>query len=99
MGERYQWESRDFENVSTSSHQWIGPFAARLLELRPEIALTEAVHHAAAIYQYAAMMDPCDVAEAFSLRFEDCDDKSSQDAQRGAPSATSRRKAWFSPAE
>jgi hypothetical protein len=95
MGERYQWETQECVSLSTSSHQWIGPFAARLLELRPDTTLTDAVHHAAAIYQYASMMDPCDVAEAFSLRLEDSAEKATPGSQRGAPGV--RRKAWFAP--
>jgi hypothetical protein len=97
MGERYQWESQERVSLASSSHQWIGPFAGRLLELRPETTLTDAVHHASAIYQYASMMDPCDVAEAFSLRLEDSVDKTMTGSQRGAPSVANRRRGWFSP--
>jgi hypothetical protein len=96
MGERYQWESQECLSLSTSSHQWIGPFAARLLVLRPDTTLTDAVHHASAIYQYASLMDPCDVAEAFSLRLENSVDKTMPASQRGAPSAGNRRRGWFS---
>jgi hypothetical protein len=97
MGERYQWESHERATVATSSHQWIGPFAARLLELRPETSLTEAVHHAAAIYQYACTLDPCDVAEAFSLRFDDSAQQAAPGSPKGAPTGANRRRAWFSP--
>jgi len=49
-----------------SSHTWIALFAARLLQLRPNMGRGYAVRCAVANYHHAAELDPRASAEAFA---------------------------------
>ncbi len=48
-----------------SSHQWIGLFAGRLIQLRPDMGRGRAVRCAVASYHHASADDPTASAERF----------------------------------
>jgi hypothetical protein len=52
--------------VSQSSHKWIGLFAGRLIQLRPEMGRGYAVRCAVANYHHASTNDPIVAAERFA---------------------------------
>jgi hypothetical protein len=47
------------------THSWLGSFAARLIQLRPQTSIGSAVSCAVSSIHHAADMDPCLAAEIF----------------------------------
>jgi len=50
-----------------STHSWVGSFAGRLLQLRPELGIGSAVNYAVHSIHHAADLDPQRAAEIFLL--------------------------------
>ena len=50
-----------------STHSWVGSFAGRLLQLRPELGIGSAVNYAVHSIHHAADLDPQRAAEIFIL--------------------------------
>jgi hypothetical protein len=54
-------------DTQSSSHWWLGRFAARLLQLNPQTSAPCAIHRAVANYHRARHLAPDEAADIFCL--------------------------------
>jgi hypothetical protein len=55
-------------NTASSSHQWLGQFVVRFLQLNPGASVSSAIRRAVDNYEQAAQLGPDEVADMFYRR-------------------------------
>lgn len=78
-----------------TTHSWVGSFAGRLLQLRPELGIGSAVNYAVHSIHHAADLDPQRAAEIFILANPLTDAERARRAERPSEPPSAKYRALF----